>query len=150
MSIKFTARLSAPLLLCLMAANLSAADGTQATAQTAPAQLRLITADELHAQLQASKAPLVFDANTDAVRKAQGIIQSATALSSYDSYDIAKELPHDKNRALVFYCYNEQCMASHIAAERAKSAGFRNVSVMKNGITGWVAAKYPTRMPSAR
>ncbi len=118
--------------------------------QATPASLKLISAAELNTQLnpplKTAKPPLVFDANTDGVRQTRGIVQGAALLSSYDSFDIGKELPRDKTRALVFYCYNEQCMASHIAAKRAQQAGYRNVAVMKSGIAGWADAGFPIRL----
>ena len=35
-----------------------------------------------------------------------GVIAGAKLLSSFDHYDIQKELPADKNAPLVFYCSN--------------------------------------------
>ncbi len=53
------------------------------------------------------------------------------------------ELPEDASTPLVFYCYNEQCEASHRAAEGAVALGFSDVSVMGAGIAGWVEAGQP-------
>ena len=79
----------------------------------------------------------IFDANTDDTRKVNGIIPGAKLLTSSKSYDIAKTLPTDKTTQLVFYCVNTACMASHAAAARAATAGYKNVSVMADGIQGW-------------
>jgi rhodanese-related sulfurtransferase len=38
-------------------------------------------------------------------------------------------------------------MASHQAAGRAVEAGFKNVSVMVDGLKGWVAAGQPVAKP---
>ncbi|HLI79318.1 MAG TPA: hypothetical protein VKV03_05015 [Candidatus Binataceae bacterium] len=46
----------------------------------------------------------VYDANHPSTRERFGVIQGAHLLSSYDNYDVAKELPADKNTKLVFYC----------------------------------------------
>lgn len=46
----------------------------------------------------------VFDANHSSTREKFGVISGAHLLSSYDNYDVAKELPADKNAKLVFYC----------------------------------------------
>lgn len=54
-----------------------------------------------------------------------------------------EQLPTDAATPLVFYCYNEQCEASHRAAEGAIALGFENVSVMGAGIAGWVEAGQP-------
>jgi hypothetical protein len=46
----------------------------------------------------------VYDANHPSTRERFGVIQGAHLLSSYDNYDVARELPADKNTKLVFYC----------------------------------------------
>ncbi len=46
----------------------------------------------------------VFDANEPEFRAKNGIIPGAKLLSSFDKYEIAKELPADKSATLVFYC----------------------------------------------
>lgn len=52
-------------------------------------------------------------------------------------------LPSDRGAMLVFYCYNPQCGASHLAAEQARELGYRNVWRMPEGIVGWRAARLP-------
>ena len=47
----------------------------------------------------------IFDANPPDVRASTGIIPGARLLASY-KYDVATELPPDKNAKLVFYCHN--------------------------------------------
>ena len=46
----------------------------------------------------------VYDANHPSTRERFGVIAGAHLLSSSDNYDVAKELPADKNARLVFYC----------------------------------------------
>jgi hypothetical protein len=48
----------------------------------------------------------IFDANVQSTREKYGVIPGARLLSSYDDYDVAKELPSAKNARLVFYCAN--------------------------------------------
>lgn len=79
------------------------------------------------------------DANGDATRKKRGVIPGAVRLSDYETY-LPAELPADKTRPLVFYCANEQCGASHTAAEKAVLAGHRDVRVLPAGILGWADA----------
>jgi len=79
----------------------------------------------------------IFDANVESTRKNVGIIPGAKLLASVTDYKIETELPTDKTSKLVFYCANEQCTASHSAAERAMKAGYTDVSVMVDGIYGW-------------
>lgn len=97
------------------------------------AELKKLMSDTTH------KVAL-FDANGDSTRKKDGVIPGAVLLSSFNHYDIAKELPADKNTTLVFYCANTRCTASHTAAERAIEAGYTKVDVLTDGIQGWVAA----------
>lgn len=87
-----------------------------------------------------SKKVVVLDANGEGTRKKHGIIPNAVLLSSYDEYNIAKELPKDKNTQLVFYCANTKCTAAPKAAQRAMKAGYKNVSHLSVGIMGWKKA----------
>ena len=56
----------------------------------------------------------------------------------------AKDLPADRDSALVFYCSNFLCRKAPNAARRAKEMGYRNVYVMSAGISGWQSASLPT------
>ena len=82
---------------------------------------------------------VIVDANNDQARAEVGMVPGAIKLSSYNQYALS-ELPADKSKTLVFYCYNSYCGASHAAAERAISAGYKDARVMKAGIVGWNAA----------
>jgi rhodanese-related sulfurtransferase len=94
------------------------------------------------AQLLEQHAAAVVDANTVTTREKHGVIPGAILLSSHDAYEVSA-LPTDTNRPLVFYCANERCGASHVAAKRAKDAGYSQVSVMPAGIAGWAKAGNP-------
>jgi len=82
----------------------------------------------------------VLDANNEKVRTKEGVIPGAHILSSYDKYSVDKELPPDHSTKLVFYCANTMCSASHAAANKAFHAGYKDVSVMVDGIQGWKKA----------
>lgn len=118
------------------------ADDPEAVAAAAE-QVAEIGVDELDAMLTA-KDCAAFDANSKATRERQGIIPGATLLADHDGYPLSI-LPADKAEALVFYCANEHCGASHKAAARAVVAGYTNVKVLPAGIAGWKAAGKPTR-----
>lgn len=60
----------------------------------------------------------------------------------YDAVTRA-DLPAGRDAMLVFYCYNPQCGASHLAAGQARRLGYRNVRRMPEGIVGWRAARLP-------
>jgi len=55
-----------------------------------------------------------------------------------------RDLPEDKNAAIVFYCSNYLCRKAPNAARHAKSLGYTNVYVMSAGIGGWESAGLPT------
>src|SRR5207245_7650683 len=80
--------------------------------------LNKVTVAQLATMRTAGKATAV-DANGAETRQKYGVIPGAVLLSHYGDYDITKELPTDHAQKLVFYCANEQCMASHKAAHRA-------------------------------
>ncbi len=96
---------------------------------------------ELDAML-AKGACTPVDANGPTTRKNRGVIPGAIRLSDYETFS-ASELPADKSRTLVFYCANEQCGASHTAAEKALATGHTRVKVLTAGIMGWTAAGKP-------
>ena len=99
-----------------------------------------ISVQEVQKYVQ-DKAPnvAIVDANNDDARTDAGVVPGAILLTSYNQYAMT-ELPKDKNTTLVFYCYNSYCQASHAAAHRAISAGYKDARVMKAGIVGWNAA----------
>ena len=101
------------------------------------------------ADLLSGDAAVAVDANSESIRRDQGVVPNARLLTSSGSYDPAAELPGDRATKLVFYCGNEDCRASDGAAERAREAGYRDVNVMRAGIAGWKAAGQPTsEMPT--
>jgi rhodanese-related sulfurtransferase len=97
-----------------------------------------VSVDELD-KLLAAKACQPVDANGEATRKKLGVIPGAVLLSDSELFD-PNELPADKSKALVFYCANTHCGASHEAAGKARTAGYTNVKVLPDGIAGWVKA----------
>lgn len=86
-----------------------------------------------------AKNVAILDANNEDARADAGIVPGAILLTSYNKYALT-ELPKDKNTILVFYCYNSFCQASHLAAQRAIGAGYKDARVMKAGIVGWNVA----------
>jgi len=69
-------------------------------------KFRLIEIPDLESLQQARPPVTVLDANDAEFREKNGVIAGAKLLSSFDHYDIQKELPADKNAPLVFYCSN--------------------------------------------
>jgi len=102
-----------------------------------------VTIDQAAQQIAAGKAQAV-DANGEATRKHMGVVPGAVLLSDSENYQLS-ELPKDKDTPLVFYCANTACSASHEAAEKAVTAGYQHVEVMRDGIAGWVKAGNKTQ-----
>lgn len=102
------------------------------------AKLPTVSVDDLDTQL-ASGGCQAVDANGDSTRKRLGVIPGAVLLTDSDEFK-PSELPADKSKALVFYCANTSCGASHHAAAKALTAGYTNVKVLPAGIAGWVKA----------
>jgi len=114
--------------------------------QAARPAIQKLSVQEL-AQLREQKKAVVFDANDDQTRQKMGIIPGARLLTSAVKYEPAKELPASKSEKIVFYCAGERCGASKMAALRAAEAGYTDVAVLPQGITGWKAAGQPTSKP---
>ena len=142
----------------IFAALIGLASAAQALTPTAPAgaatgqapaahaheAFNLVHANDLAGWMKTQTAGLyIFDANNPETRAKEGIIPGAKLLDSSARYSTSM-LPADKSAHLVFYCANTECMASHSAAHRATDAGYKNVSVMADGITGWKKAGQQT------
>jgi hypothetical protein len=81
--------------------------GGLAAAAEAGEKFRLIDIPQLETLQRDTRTPVtVLDANEPDVRAKDGVIPGAKLLSSFNHYDIQKELPADKNAPLVFYCTN--------------------------------------------
>ena len=103
-----------------------------------------LTVEQLAEKLESEAPPSVFDANGDSTREKFGTIPGAKLLDSSSGYDVKAMLPGDQDTDLVFYCANTRCSAAEGAAERAVEAGYKKVSVLPQGISGWVEAGQPT------
>jgi len=68
-------------------------------------RVRLIEVSELEVLQRTSKSAVtVLDANDEEFREKNGVIPGARLLSSFNKYDVQKELPADRDAPLVFYC----------------------------------------------
>ncbi|MGC4121454.1 MAG: rhodanese-like domain-containing protein [Myxococcales bacterium] len=121
-----------------------ACDGHEGTASVEIKKVDVVAL----ADLQKKMSVYVYDANSEKTRTEQGVIPGAAMLTSASQYDVEKELTPVKDAPLVFYCANEKCKASHVAAERAAKAGYTNVSVLPSGIKGWKEAGQKTAKPT--
>jgi len=71
-------------------------------------KFRFIDVSELESMQKDPRSQVtVLDANDAEYREKNGVIPGAKLLSSFDDYDVKKELPPDRNAPLVFYCSNK-------------------------------------------
>ncbi len=122
-----------------------ACDGAENHASMEP---RKVTVTEVASWTKEKKKFTPVDANGKSTRDSQGVIPGAILLTSSGSYDV-KELPTDKANKLVFYCANESCGASKQAAMKAVMAGYTDVAVLPEGISGWKKAGQATAKPNS-
>lgn len=138
-------RLLALSLVSVLAACGSSSSGSTETAQaTEPStgseapRFAQISVSDVAARIAAPDANIaVFDAN-----HRETFVEHHVPGATWVHYDevTAETLPADHATSLVFYCANEQCEASHVAANSAVDLGFSDVSVMGAGIQGWIAS----------
>ncbi len=70
-----------------------------------PDKFKIINVDDLTKLINDPSSHVnIYDANGPGLRNTAGVIPGAHLLTSDDSYDVAKELPANKNALLVFYC----------------------------------------------
>jgi rhodanese-related sulfurtransferase len=108
-----------------------------------PAEM-LVTTAELE-KLVSRPAPrggqFLFDTRP-ASQFRQGAIPGAVSLP-YASFDaLAGRLPVDKSAPVIFYCAGPTCSLSSDAAAKAKSLGYSNVQVYRDGIELWSEKNY--------
>jgi rhodanese-related sulfurtransferase len=109
--------------------------GTPVQAEEAFSQIPMTKVD----QLLGKPGVFVFDMNTPETWE-QYHLPGAVHV---DNPDLARFLPPDKNATILFYCFNQLCDASAAAAREASSLGYQRLSVMKEGIIGWVKSGRP-------
>jgi hypothetical protein len=73
--------------------------------QKEPDKFAVIRVDKLQSLMNDPNSHVnIYDANGWGLRSTAGVIPGAHLLTSDDKYDVAKELPANKNAMLVFYC----------------------------------------------
>ncbi|MCB9508134.1 MAG: rhodanese-like domain-containing protein [Myxococcales bacterium] len=118
----------------------SAADSPEGAATDAPAEhvIAHVGVDEVSDGLHSGEL-LAVDVNTGNTRARLGWIPGAILLS--DAEFAAEELAGvETSKGLVFYCYNQSCLASDRAATVALERGYTDVAVLQPGIQGWISA----------
>jgi rhodanese-related sulfurtransferase len=112
----------------------------------AGASVKIVSIPEV-ARFVEDKSAVIYDANGAETRQKYGVVPGAVLLSNHKEFPLS-ELPPEKSKPLVFYCGGTACRASDKAADRATSAGYTNVNVMREGIKGWASAGQRTEPQS--
>jgi rhodanese-related sulfurtransferase len=120
-------------------------EGAPNAAEQTGSSIREVTVTEV-ATFFREKSATIVDANGTDTRKEYGVVPGAVLLTSSKDFSV-DVLPPVKSSKLVFYCGGTMCRASDSAASRARSAGYTDVNVMREGIKGWKNAGQPTDMP---
>jgi len=102
--------------------------------------LVMISTAELVGSLK-DQSVSIFDSNSLALYQKMHI---PSALHMGTKNPDASLLPKNKEQALVFYCKNTFCGASHVTARFAIEKGYANVRVYPEGIDGWVESGHAT------
>lgn len=140
----FVATIGIASLACSSSNSNSAPTDAQTQAKApAEASVKELSVQEAAAMITRGQA-VACDANGAATRQDYGVVPGAVLLSNYKKFDVAAELPPDKNKALIFYCSNTACTAAPTAATIALDAGYQRVHTMPAGIMGWVDAGQKT------
>ena len=111
--------------------------------------LETLSVDQVASLIEKGPGVSLCDANNKATRSRWGVLSGAILLTNYRDYDPGSELPADTASRLIFYCYNDMCGAAAEAANKAIAAGYKQVSIMPDGIEGWVGAEHPVERAAA-
>jgi len=87
-------------------------------------------------QAIADKKVVVVDVNGSESYEAGHV---PTALN-FETADLSKQLPKDKDALVVAYCGGPACNAYKAAAKKAAELGYTNVKHLSAGISGWKTA----------
>ena len=116
--------------------------GALTTAYGWPSQIGTLSIEQLRELIDGGRVAYIFDANPR-----ESYLEAHIPGAQWVPYDAVATavLPSSKDAMLVFYCYNPQCGASHVAANGARVLGYHNAWVMAAGILGWRTAGLPVK-----
>lgn len=134
LTMRFFVPISAALWLLMLSAAVVACPACDEP--TPKHEVATLTPTEVHTRMLA-KELTVLDANPAGIYVKHHVPGARRV--EYNDVSIS-DLPKDKTVPVVFYCMNERCGASPIAARRARELGWSNVYLMPAGIQGWIAA----------
>jgi rhodanese-related sulfurtransferase len=114
--------------------------------QSPPANVALVSVDDLAKDIQAGKKPLIIDVRSEEEYREVHIVGAVSRpLTDFDSN--VERIPKDQLVILYWACpHHLASLAYGILYER----GYRNMKVLDEGIVGWYQKRYPvegTKVP---
>jgi membrane protein DedA with SNARE-associated domain/rhodanese-related sulfurtransferase len=104
-----------------------------------------VSADELHAMLQAEPRPLLIDVRSADSRKG-GVIPGARGIEPHMRDQDLRSLPASDE--VIIYCACPDEASAVTVAKKLLKSGFLRVRPLKGGIDAWVASGLPLEMPA--
>ena len=104
-----------------------------------PSVHQIATAKDMKARMDAGNIRVIHALNQD--NYATGHIPGAVNVD-YEKMTAAM-LPGNKDEPLVFYCAGGMCPVGRMAANKASSWGYTNVSVYEGGMKDWQSCGMP-------
>ena len=102
----------------------------------------LYTTEQLKTLIE-GKTPFTLVDARPARRYKEGHIPKSISIFADKIKENQDKLPKDKDQLLIFYCGGVTCGLSPKAAKWAKSQGYKNAKVYRDGMPGWKKAGMP-------
>lgn len=107
-------------------------------------QIQELSCSELHALLEKDSPPLLLDILPPEHYSNVRLPSALNAcIFNADFMNLIRELINDLDTQIVIYGAEQETFDWRIALEKLQRAGYTDVSILKDGITGWLKAGYP-------
>lgn len=106
------------------------------------ADFKTINTEQLKAMIDEKKDFTLIDARTKEEYQEAHIIK-AVSMPEKEFENSISLLPSDKNSLLVFYCNGSKCGKSKKAAQKADTAGYKNIIIYSEGFPVWEEKNMP-------
>lgn len=102
-----------------------------------------IKIDELKTLIDKGEGYVLVDARPGN-RYSESHLPGAISIPVCEMQELLQNLPHDKEKLLIFYCGGPTCGMSTKSAGQAVQAGYKSVKVFLGGDPAWTNAGYPS------
>ena len=131
----------------LLVSNLNAAkkmtDTTKKIMQQAQKEIKFITAEEFHTLIDEDKIEFVQLDVRENNQYGHGEIWSMEKVKltrGYVEYKAEHAIPNKKAKIIVVCCSGKRAV---LAAKTMKELGYKDVTYLKGGVSGWLSSGYP-------